>query len=284
MQPSKLSAAYNISGRCSIFDRITSSTVNTLDDFSLFMLSCRIASDADLHRRETAVDATGPLVKYNYCHIHDRIDQEIGIMVSRLASTHLSTQPIDNELSVLAMIMILGARIQLFNTAILHSGMAGFLKPVVDECLRQNVSTAKDISDIILQAQVLDNARVSDLHMTIHLDCGYIELKQITIYREAGFYIMPSLALAAEAHMRLAEVCANKITGAAGGNSQHFLSSESRESLNVLYRAMEACKDETDRYADLLSQCQGFIGSSGSWRRLRTEFTNLDRLTTSISK
>jgi hypothetical protein len=137
-----------------------------LDEFSLFMLSSRITSDADLHRRETALDAAGPLVKYNYCHNHDRIDHEIGNMVSHLASTHLSTRPVDNELSVLAMIMILGARIQLFNTAILHSSMAGFLKPVVDECLRQNVSTAKDISDIILQAQVLDNERVSDLPMT----------------------------------------------------------------------------------------------------------------------
>ena len=65
------------------------------------------------------------------------------------------------------MIMILGARIQLLNTAILHSSMAGFLKPVIDECLRQNISTAKDISDIILQAQVLDGTRVSDVHMTI---------------------------------------------------------------------------------------------------------------------
>lgn len=165
MQPPKLRAAYNISGQCSIFDHITSSTVDTLDNFSLFMLSCRISSDADLHRRETAVDAAGSLVKYNYCHNHDRIDQEIGIMVSHLA-THLSTRHLNNELSVLAMIMILGARIQLFNTAILHSNMARFLKPVVDECLSQNVSTAKDISDIILRAQLLDNARVSDLHMT----------------------------------------------------------------------------------------------------------------------
>jgi hypothetical protein len=109
-------------------------------------------------------------------------------------------------------------------------------------------------------------------------------MKQIAIYREASFYIMPSLALAAEAHMRLAEASANKITGAAGGNSQHFLSSESRESLNVIYTAMEACKDETDRYADLLSQCQGFLGSLGSWKRLRTEFTNLGRHATSISE
>lgn len=90
-----------------------------------------------------------------------RIDQEIGILVSRLASTQLSAESVGNELSVLTMIVILGARIQLFNTAILHSSMAGFLKPVVAECLQQNVSTAKDISDMILQAQVLDNTRVS---------------------------------------------------------------------------------------------------------------------------
>lgn len=109
-------------------------------------------------------------------------------------------------------------------------------------------------------------------------------MKQIKTYREAGFYIMPPLALAAEAHMRLAEASANKISGAAGGNSQHFLNSESRESLNVLYTAMEACKDETNSYADLLSQCQVFLDSSGSRGRLRTEFTNLNRRATSISE
>lgn len=106
-------------------------------------------------------------------------------------------------------------------------------------------------------------------------------MRQIAIYREASFYIMPSLALAAEAHMRLAEASASKITGAATKNSQHFLSSESRESLSVLYRAMEACKDETDRYANLLGQCKGFLGSLGSGKRLRTEFTSFDRRATS---
>lgn len=152
---------YALHRQTSIFDRITPSKAETLDRFSMFMLCCRITVDADRHRRDTATDAAGPTVEYNYCHVHDRIDQEIEIIVSHLSCTHLSTGSLDNEVSVLAMIIVLGARLQLYNTAILHSGMAGFLRPVVDECLQQNVSTAKDISDIILQAQVLDSTRVS---------------------------------------------------------------------------------------------------------------------------
>ena len=109
-------------------------------------------------------------------------------------------------------------------------------------------------------------------------------MRQIIIYCEASFYIMPSLALAAKAHMHLTEASASKITGAATKNSQHFLSSESQESLSVLYRAIEACKDGTDRYANLLGQCQGFLGSLGSGKRLRTEFTSFDQRATSNSE
>jgi hypothetical protein len=159
--------AYSLPGQISIFDRILPSKMENLDSFSIFMLALRITSDAYQHHRETAIDAAGPTVEYNYCHAHDRIDQEIGLLVSRLASTQLSAEDVDNELSVLTMIVILGARIQLFNTAILHSSMAGFLKPVVAECLQQNVSTAKDISDMILQAQVLDSTKVRR-----HLQCS----------------------------------------------------------------------------------------------------------------
>lgn len=133
-----------------------------MDNFSVFILSLRIAADASQHHRKTAADSAGPTVEYNFCRAHDRIDQEIGILVSGLASTQSSAAGhLDSELSVLAMIIVLGARIQLFNTAILHGSMASFLSPVASECLQQNVSTSKDISDLLLQAQVLDPAKVS---------------------------------------------------------------------------------------------------------------------------
>ncbi|KUL84184.1 hypothetical protein ZTR_07176 [Talaromyces verruculosus] len=259
IQTPKLSpVAYTLPDQISILDRILPSKMENLDSFSIFMLALRITSDAYQHHRETAIDAAGPTVEYNYCHAHDRIDQEIGLLVSRLASTQLSAENVDNELSVLTMIVILGARIQLFNTAILHSSMAGFLKPVVAECLQQNVSTAKDISDMILQAQVLDNTKVA-------------------IYRETNFYIMPALALAAEAHMRHAQSSASKASESTTVNVHHYLSPDTRDSLTTLCMAMEACKDKTDRYNDVISECRSYLGASVPGKRLRTEFINLGR-------
>lgn len=96
---------------------------------------------------------------------------------------------------------------------------------------------------------------------------------------------MPPLALAVEAHMRLAQASASKISGTVNdGDVQHYLSPETRESLGALYIAMEACKDETDKYANLLNECQVFLGASRSGKRLRTEFTNLARRTASSSE
>lgn len=95
---------------------------------------------------------------------------------------------------------------------------------------------------------------------------------------------MPSLALAAEAHIRLAQSSASKLGEAATGNSHNYLSPDTRDSLTTLCMAMEACKDETDRHNDVISECQSFLGASVPGKRLRTVFINLGRRAASGSE
>ncbi|KAK2596120.1 hypothetical protein QQS21_006467 [Conoideocrella luteorostrata] len=252
-------AVENNPGQHVMLDNISASKIRKLDSFSVFMLSLRIAADSEQHLRDTATDAAGPIVKYNFCQAHDRIDHDIGVLASSVtSSTQWSTGNLENELSVLALITVLGARIKLFNTAILHSNMASFLRPVVSECLKQNFLTAKDISDLLLRAQVLEPARFG-------------------IYREASFYIMPSLVLAAEAHLRLTSANVSKSDAIGSKSPHHHLARETRESLSLLCKVMEACKDETDRYDNLLVECKDLLGASETGKWLRTEFVNLDR-------
>ncbi|KAI1073980.1 hypothetical protein F5B20DRAFT_565114 [Whalleya microplaca] len=227
---------------------LSSNSLEQLDPFSLFALALKIAADVDRHYDNMATDVKSGKVVYNFCHHHAGNNSDIGILVSWLtrdSTSAISSSP-DWVLRILAMIIALGARIQLYNTAIIWGERAKFLSPATIRCQTQNVSTAKDISDILLQAEVLDDSKVKT-------------------FREAGFFIMPSLALAANAH-----IIATKL-----GNSDTvhwYVDHEARKSLETIYTVMEACDDETDRYRSCLDTCKGVLESTHGGTVLRTEF------------
>ncbi|RYP83360.1 hypothetical protein DL769_001384 [Monosporascus sp. CRB-8-3] len=238
----------------SIFDPISPSIIEHLEPFSLLVVSLRVSAEADQHHWKVAADMEGSVFQYNFCHYHDRIETEIATLVSHLTAIPASAavaQPGD-EMLVLAVIIALGARIQLYNTAILHGRMAKFLDPAANECRRQNSSTAHDISDILLRVDVLDSSKVS-------------------IYREAGFFILPSLALAAEAHLTM---CQAQGAHTADGN-RPYASHETRKSLEAIYLVMEACNDDTKQYDDHLRKYQAFLDATRPGKQLRTEFSSL---------
>lgn len=95
---------------------------------------------------------------------------------------------------------------------------------------------------------------------------------------------MPALALAAEAHVRHSQANINKPSESTTVNVHHYLSPDTRDSLTTLCMAMEACKNETDRYNDVISECRSFLGASVPGKRLRTEFINLGRRAASGSE
>ncbi|KAL2284649.1 hypothetical protein FJTKL_08747 [Diaporthe vaccinii] len=219
----------------------TSRSIPENDAFGVLCVALKIASDTGQHDRMTTRAASGvDMPSFNFCRTHERIETKIGTIVTQWltspSSSALSSGP-HCELRVLALLVALGTRIQLFNTAVYHSGRSKFLHSITHEFREESVSSAIDTSDLLRYAEVL-------------------RPDKITIYREASFYVMPPLRLAAEA---LVAVLQARGQDSARRIPHGYL--EVRQSLKTILQVMEACKNEAGSYNDCIGMVRAYLGS-----------------------
>jgi hypothetical protein len=139
---------------------LTRPIIEKLSPFSLFVLAMRLVAWTNLHHSMTSANVAGTGVPdYNFCLAHERIEIMIGAILSSLSSSALLTEP-DVELRVLTLIITFGARIALYNTAIVNVQKATFLGPIVGESQKMGVSAANAMCDVLLQADVLNPNQV----------------------------------------------------------------------------------------------------------------------------
>ncbi|KUI61461.1 Zeaxanthin epoxidase, chloroplastic [Cytospora mali] len=228
--------------------------LEAFDPFSLFCFSIRLAAETDRHQRLTiaeAEDSAPP--SFNFCRFHSRLELEIGALISTLTTSSPGSaisSGLDSDLRVLAILTALGARIQLIKTTILHGRNAKFLEPIFVDCHKQNISTAEDFGEVLAQANVLDTVR-------------------IRAFREAGLYIMPPLALAAEALL----LSVQKLT-VDGECRTRPRTREIRQSLDIIYKVMSACKDDTARYDSCIARSRAALENMQLEMQFRTDFSS----------
>lgn len=131
---------------------------------SWLVLALRLGGQTEKHVRMTRqnVERTGAL-DYNFCYHHEDIETKIAAILSALSSSPADPE---NELSVLTILIVLGARITLYKAAIINSQKAEFLNTVISECQRISIATASEMCDVLLQVNALGDERVSQV-----IDC-----------------------------------------------------------------------------------------------------------------
>lgn len=92
---------------------------------------------------------------YNFCLAHERVEEMIGVILDALSDYTQSLLKPDNELQVLALIIAFGARIMVYQAAIVNVQKASFLGPVVGESQKICFSVANAMFDLVLQAEIL---------------------------------------------------------------------------------------------------------------------------------
>ncbi|GFF94993.1 hypothetical protein IFM53868_07794 [Aspergillus udagawae] len=162
-------------------EEITKCMAKGFSVFSLFILSMKLVVDGDRHREMTKKYISDSTSDYNFCLVHEKIGRDITIMCNSLSTPEFLSGP-DNELRVLTCIIVLGARIDWFKTAIIGSQKAAFLGPVTKEYRTSCVAVANAMCDLLREANVSD-------------------AQQIPAYKEMTFFIMRPLALAAEVQL-----------------------------------------------------------------------------------
>lgn len=141
-------------------------TLSENEPFDIFCESLKIAIDAKHHDRMTsAVVADVDTPTFNFCRDHERIETRIKTLVTKWLTSSptsaLSSGP-HCELRVLALVVALGTRIQLFKTASYHGSRSRFLSTISSECREEGVSSAVDISDLLSFAEVRRPDKVSN--------------------------------------------------------------------------------------------------------------------------
>ena len=96
---------------------------------------------------------------YNFCLEHERLENIISSNLSSLTSIEVCTT-FDREIRVLALVVTYGARITLYQTAIVNIRKVNFLAPVAEESRRISSAAATSISDLLLRAEVLNPSQV----------------------------------------------------------------------------------------------------------------------------
>ncbi|RYC56027.1 hypothetical protein CHU98_g10180 [Xylaria longipes] len=138
----------------------------------------------------------------------------------------------------------------LFKTASCHGQKSKFLGTIAYECREESVASAIDMNDLLCLAEV----RRAD---------------KIAIYREAGFYLMPALRLAAEA--LLPALQARDQDSTRGVSRRHH---EIRNSLKTIVQVMDACKNAAATYDDCIAKFRSCLEDSEEQPTpLRTSFS-----------
>jgi hypothetical protein len=265
---------------------VTNATTDTLDSFSLFVLSLRLVAQTGHHQRMTTSNVAGTgALDYNFCLTHESIETSLNAILASLMSSSSSSSPpssspaLGNELRVLALLVTLGARIALYKAAIVNAQKAEFLAPVVGECQRMGVMTANTMSDILLQAEALSQSQVRLFFFFFLLfkpgpspppfSRGELICRdQIHVYRAMSLFIMPPLATAAEV-----QLCALKQSAKEIGQHMFYTSREIRHSLETVCAAMNAFKEMSEQYDALIVESQNFLDSTQLGKRPNSDFT-----------
>ncbi|KAI0154670.1 hypothetical protein GGR57DRAFT_107791 [Xylariaceae sp. FL1272] len=223
------------------------------EPFGVLCVALRIAVDAKHHERRTAAILGGIEVpSFNFCRDHECIESRIGAIVTKWLESSspspLSSTP-NCEVRVLAVLVALGTRIQLFKTALRHSNKSKFFGVLAHECRQESVASAFDMCDLLRLAEV----RRSD---------------NISIYREARFYLMPALFLAAEALIAAIEARGQETTR--GILHRHV---EIRQRANTILDIMDACNNEAGSYTDSIARFRASLDTSDDKPILHTAFS-----------
>ncbi|GFF46564.1 hypothetical protein IFM46972_08073 [Aspergillus udagawae] len=214
-------------------EEITKCMAKGFSVFSLFILSMKLVIDGDRHREMTKKYISDSTSDYNFCLVHEKIGRDITIMCNSLSTPEFLSGP-DNELRVLTCIIVLGARIDWFKTAIIGSQKAAFLGPVTKEYRTSCVAVANAMCDLLREANVSD-------------------AQQIPAYKEMTFFIMRPLALAAEVQLDILQSPRDI------GYNVFSSTREIRRNLELLCNIMTVCKPATGEYNDKIQACVSFL-------------------------
>ena len=146
----------------------------------LLVLGIRLVSQTSEHHRWTSANVANnstAAADYNFCLEHERLETMINRNLSSLTSIEACTE-IDRELRVLALVITYGARIALYQTAIVNIRKVSFLAPVAEESRRTSSAAATSISDLLLRAKVLNPSQVLPIPLSspCHLIVGLVWL------------------------------------------------------------------------------------------------------------
>jgi hypothetical protein len=142
---------------------LTKLALKELEPTSFFVLAVDIFSDAHIHHLNTTASITrvGSL-DYNFCVVHERIERRINAIQLSLSSPALLSG-IGCELKVLALLITLGARIALYNAAVVKVQRANFLGSATSECRKMGVTTANLLCQLLVQENLLGSKQVRRL-------------------------------------------------------------------------------------------------------------------------
>lgn len=99
---------------------------------------------------------------YNFCIVHEKIGREIMFTFSALSTAECLHGP-NTELQVLALIIILGVRLDWFKTAIVAVQKASFLTHAANEYRDSCLAIANTLCDLLVQVGITDENQVLSL-------------------------------------------------------------------------------------------------------------------------
>ncbi|KAI1825905.1 hypothetical protein F4861DRAFT_142567 [Xylaria intraflava] len=217
------------------------------DDLETVFLVAELYAAVRRHHNNTIANAEGTgAPDYNFCLAHETLEAKIDPLLSTIASAPCedspqkqmqamqAMQPQDN-FRVLALLIILGARILLYTTAPINSRKASFLRAVGPECRKIAVITANDFCATLSQSGLLHPDRATD-------------------FRELRIFLMPMMVLVAEAQLSMLREEENQ-----DGHKSYVIGSETRRCLEVILGAMEPWKDDAAVYANCVCRCRSFL-------------------------
>ncbi len=116
----------------------------------------------DRHRQRTHRYVLDSTSDYNFCIVHEKLGREIMSTFSALSVA----EPLDGpytELQVLALVIILGVRLDWFKTAIVAVQKASFLTHAAIEYRDSCLAIANTLCDLLVQVGITDENQVFSL-------------------------------------------------------------------------------------------------------------------------
>lgn len=113
----------------------------------------------DRHRQRTHQYVSDSTSDYNFCIVHEKIGREIMFTFTTLSAAE-SLDEQNTELKVLALVIILGVRLDWFKTAIIAVQKASFLTHAANEYRDSCLAVANTLCDLLLQAGITDENQV----------------------------------------------------------------------------------------------------------------------------